>query len=86
MGVQEGQAAIHAFAVANPEMLPGLRHLASNIVVDSDGDGNTATGSAFLLAYNVAEGFQVLASGRYTDQLTKTSGGWRFTDRVFVAD
>jgi ketosteroid isomerase-like protein len=81
---EDGTAAISAFASATHETLPGLRHLASNIVID--GDGDTATGSAFLLAFNIAAGFQPLATGRYSDRLTKTADGWRFASRAFTAD
>ena len=64
--------------------MPGLRHNATNIVVD--GDGLVATGSAFLIVYLVDGGHKVISTGRYADELRKTDEGWRFTRRVFTAD
>ncbi len=84
MGAQDGTEAISAFAAGNKDMMPGLRHLAHNIVID--GEDNDADGSAFLVAYNVDGGFQPLATGRYADKLTRTPDGWRFTSRFFTAD
>lgn len=84
MGAQVGSEAISAFVDANKAMVPGLRHLAHNIV--TDGDGRQATGSAFLVAYDVSAGHTVLATGIYADELTKTDDGWRFTKRIFTAD
>ena len=84
MGAQVGSDAISAFVDANKEMMPGLRHLAHNIV--TDGDAASATGSAFLVAYDVTGGHKVLATGTYADELVKTADGWRFTKRIFTAD
>ncbi|MEM7288618.1 MAG: nuclear transport factor 2 family protein [Actinomycetota bacterium] len=83
-GTQVGADAISTFAAANKEMMPGLRHLAHNVV--TDGDGEVATGSAFLVAYDVTGGHKVLATGTYADDLVKTPAGWRFTKRVFTSD
>lgn len=84
MGPSEGTDAISAFAVATKEMMPGLRHQANNIVVD--GNADQATGSAFFVGYTVDDGYKVIITGRYADQLAKTSDGWRFTKRVFTSD
>ncbi len=65
-------------------MLPGLRHLAHDIVVD--GDGDAAAGSAFLVAYDTAGGHTVMATGHYSDELVRTGEGWRFSRRVFTPD
>jgi hypothetical protein len=84
MNVIEGQTSIAEFAAQTHSAMPGLRHNAVNIVVD--GDGKNATGSAFLIGYLVDGGYKVIVTGRYTDELTKASEGWRFTRRVFKAD
>jgi len=84
MGVQTGREDIAAFATQTHENMPGMRHAANNILVD--GDGNNATGSAFLIGYMVDGGFKVIVTGRYLDELTRSSDGWRFTKRVFKAD
>ncbi len=84
MAVIEGRADIAAFATQTHAGMPGLRHDATNIVVD--GDGKEATGSAFLVGYLVDGGHKVIVTGRYQDALAKTGDGWRFTKRVFRAD
>lgn len=84
MNVIEGQTGIAGFAAQTHSAMPGMRHNAVNIVVD--GDGTIASGSAFLIGYLVDGGYKVIVTGRYTDELTNTSEGWRFTKRVFKAD
>lgn len=83
-GAEVGHEAIAAFAAGTHEMLPGLRHQANNIVVD--GDGDTATGSAFLVAFTVDGGYKPMITGRYTDELVRTGDGWRFRSRSFTPD
>ena len=80
----EGQEAISEFAVKTHEMMPLMRHNATNVVVD--GEGDAATGSAFLLGYIAGPEYKVITTGRYLDKLTKTADGWRFTERVYNAD
>ena len=45
----EGQEAIAEFGAKTHEMMPLMRHNATNIVID--GEGDSATGSAFLIGY-----------------------------------
>lgn len=84
ISVVEGQRAIGEFATQTHSAMPGMRHNATNIVVD--GDGTSATGSAFLIGYLVDGGYKAIVTGRYTDELEKTKEGWRFSKRVFRAD
>jgi len=84
MGVIEGRDDIADFAEKTHQGLPGMRHNATNIVVD--GEGDTARGSAFLIGYLVDGGYKVIVTGRYEDTLARTADGWRFTKRVFRAD
>jgi hypothetical protein len=84
MALIEGRAGIAAFAAQTHAALPGMRHNALNIVVE--GDGQDAKGSAFLIGYRVDGGYQVIVTGRYQDQLTRTADGWRFAKRTFRAD
>ena len=84
MNVVTGQQDIAAFADQTHSAMPGMRHNATNIVID--GSGDSATGSAFLIGYLVDGGYKVIVTGRYSDALKKTSDGWRFTKRVFKAD
>ena len=50
------------------------------------GEGDNATGSAFLLGYIAGSDHKVITTGRYQDKLTKTDDGWRFRERVYAAD
>ena len=84
MSIIEGRPGLEEFAVQTHTNLPAMRHNATNIVVK--GDGQTATGSAFLIGYTVNGGYKVIVTGRYQDELVKTPEGWRFSRRVFEMD
>jgi len=87
MAVIEGQAEIAKFADKTHAAMPGMRHNATNIVVDAiDDSGAKASGSAFLIGYMVDGGYKVIVTGRYEDELEKRPDGWRFTKRVFTMD
>lgn len=74
------------FASGVPLMMPGSRHVATNVRIDVDGD--SATGSAYLQLWVADEdaGVKVLVSGVYVDTLRKDAGQWRFVTRVLVPD
>ena len=42
-GPTEGRAALQEFAGALPSLVPGLRHLISNVSIDGDGDAAVTT-------------------------------------------
>ena len=89
MAVIEGHAGISGFADQTHSAMPGMRHNATNIVIDEvagSDDESRASGSAFLIGYVVDGGYKVIVTGRYTDELEKTAEGWRFTKRVFSMD
>ena len=96
MSVIEGREGIAAFAEQTHSAMPGMRHNTTNIVLDGEirdgeggADGDTlgdAQGSAFLIGYLTEGGYKVIVTGRYQDELKKTSDGWRFVKRVFRAD
>ena len=83
-GVQEGREAIAAFAENTHKAMPLMRHNATNVV--ADGDGQKATGSAFLIGYLAGPDHKVIVTGRYHDTLVKTDEGWQFTERNFRPD
>lgn len=74
------------FAAGVPLMMPGSRHVATNVRIDVDGE--SATGSAYLQLWVADEdgGTKVLVSGIYVDTLRKEKGRWRFATRVLVPD
>ncbi|HIG72572.1 MAG: nuclear transport factor 2 family protein [Myxococcales bacterium] len=96
INVLEGFEAISKFADQTHSAMPGMRHNATNIVIDSlekdaasdgaDTSADRAQGSAFLIGYVVDGGYKVIVTGRYSDELTRTADGWRFSRRVFKMD
>lgn len=64
----------------------GIRHVVSNIVIDPTESG--ARGTAYVLAMRVGDQQPplVIATGRYADELTKDTQGWRFRSRTFLPD
>lgn len=85
--VEGTRAARIEFASSVPAMMPGSRHVATNLLVD--GDGSTATGAAYLNVWAAdaeAGGQKLLVSGIYRDELRKVDGAWKFARRVLVPD
>ena len=80
----EGHAALADFARSVPTGLPGIRHMATNVNVQGDGDG--ATGRCYLMVLIAGAQPQVLMTGKYRDTLRREGGGWRFVRRDFSAD
>lgn len=83
-GLVEGREALAGFAEATHKSMPLMRHDATNILID--GDGDRATGSAFLIGYFGGSEYKIIVTGRYADTLTRTPDGWRFSERLFTAD
>ncbi len=86
-GPTEGRAALKEFAGALPGMVPGLRHLISNVSID--GDGDAATTKAYLQGWLTAGGAgeaRLIISGVYRDTLRREDGQWRFVTRNLTPD
>ena len=85
--VVEGRTALAAFAGTFAGSVRAPRHVATNLVID--GDGDRATLRAYVQLY-VLDGDppcqRVSASGIYADVLTKADGRWRFVRRTFLND
>lgn len=85
--VEGTPAARSEFGDNVPVMMPGSRHVASNVWVD--GDGSEAVGSAYLqlwVADAESGGSTLMVSGLYRDTLRRTDEGWRFVTRELVPD
>ncbi|PCC50758.1 nuclear transport factor 2 family protein [Brevibacterium aurantiacum] len=67
------------FPKLNSTTVTSWWHFSSNETVDLDGD--SATGTTWLLQPCVVEGESQLAAGRYDDTMVRTAAGWRFTER-----
>jgi len=74
------------FGDSVPAMMPGSRHVVSNLQISVDGD--SAAAAAYLQLWGAGdEGVaKLLVSGVYEDTLRRTDQGWRFVERVLVPD
>lgn len=83
--VAEGFDAISKFAEQIPVMMPGARHIVTNILLQ--GDGDRATGRAYLMLVGTKSAPPAIAmTGSYEDRLVRAGNEWRFSERVFTAD
>jgi uncharacterized protein (TIGR02246 family) len=81
----QGSEAIAEFGNKVPAAAPGCRHIATNLMID--GDGDWATGSAYLMLLTTTTSpARIVTTGAYEDRLLRTAEGWRFTERRFAAD
>jgi hypothetical protein len=63
----------------------GIRHVATNVYVE--GDGDEARGRSYLVAYRRSgDATTVLFTGRSHDILRRLEGRWLFAERHFAAD
>jgi len=60
----------------------GVFHVTSNLIVD--GDGYSATASSYLNVMQGGTDIKSLTMARYSDELVKTSQGWRLKTRTIV--
>jgi 3-phenylpropionate/cinnamic acid dioxygenase small subunit len=61
---------------------PRTRHLITNVDIQVEGDGATATSYATVLQQTEVLPLQPIASGRYVDRFERVDGAWRFADRL----
>ena len=81
----EGPEALAEFAAGIPAVMPGSRHIVTNIQVD--GEGDEATGTAYVTLLNTrSEPITVASSGIYDDRVVRSEHAWRFAERRFIAD
>jgi uncharacterized protein (TIGR02246 family) len=88
VGIHSGRAAIRAFAerfARFREAGSQLRHMITNLAVETDGDEARAT--CYLLNLITRDGkSELLAPGRYECRLVRDGGTWRFTHRRVILD
>jgi ketosteroid isomerase-like protein len=62
----------------------GMKHVISNVLIDGDGDSATSSAYLEILAHREG-GMQVVGFGRYQDRLKKGADGrWRFIERKVI--
>lgn len=67
------------FPQLNSSTVTSWWHFSSNESVELDGD--SATGTTWLLQPCVVDGESQIAAGRYEDTMVRTAHGWRFQER-----
>jgi hypothetical protein len=62
---------------------PHTRHVTTNLILDLDDDGGTATCSSYVTVFQATEGIplQPIFSNRYEDRFRRVDGVWRFEHR-----
>lgn len=80
-----GADALAEFVKNTAAVIPGGRHVISNVSVRVDGD--TATGRCYLQLWVPGDGGpKLMLTGRYRDTFVKIAGEWRFATRVMTPD
>ena len=66
----------------------GTKHIVSNVIVDIDAGGETATTRSTFLVVQATDSMllQPIISGRYHDGFRRIDGAWRFTSRRYIVD
>ncbi|MEZ4306435.1 MAG: nuclear transport factor 2 family protein [Polyangiaceae bacterium] len=62
----------------------GKRHMIGPFQIDVQGDRATSTSSYWVV--NAKEGTAIVATGQYTDELTKKNGVWKLQKRAQTID
>jgi 3-phenylpropionate/cinnamic acid dioxygenase small subunit len=81
----QGAAQVKAFCEQTRLYLDGTprtKHVATNVVIDVDGDRALARSYVTVFQQTDALPLQPIASGRYLDAFERVGGSWRFADRL----
>jgi 3-phenylpropionate/cinnamic acid dioxygenase small subunit len=63
------------------------RHVITNVVIDIDASGDTASAYAYLTSVgHPPEPPAVLLSGHYEDRFARVNGRWRFVQKACIMD
>ncbi len=81
-----GRAALVEFAAALPAMIPGARHVVSNVSIDVDGDRASAKSYLHMWMKDGDGKFGVMTAGIYSDELVRIGGSWKLSRRTMAAD
>ena len=64
------------------------RHLSTNVRIEIDEAGDTATAKSYYVVFQATDAlpFQAIVGGRYEDRFERANGSWRFADRLVIVD
>jgi hypothetical protein len=66
---------------------PHTKHMTTNVMVDVDEAGDTASAQAYAVVFQAVDDFplQPIIGVRYYDKFAKSEDGWHFTERQIVS-
>lgn len=67
---------------------PRTKHVTTNLVIDADEDGGTATARSYYTVFQQLDGFplQAIIAGRYHDRFERDGDAWHLSERVIFCD
>jgi ketosteroid isomerase-like protein len=87
-GADEVRGCFERMVIRYDDGTPRTKHVTTNVVVDVDEGGGTATARSYFTVLQSVPGspLQVIIAGRYGDTFERADGEWRFTHRVVHSD
>lgn len=79
----DGRAAIKAYMEGVQPPAARGKHITGNTLIDVDGNTAAAT-TDYLFVRPSAGGLELIAAGRYHDQLVRYGGRWQFSQRAIT--
>jgi 3-phenylpropionate/cinnamic acid dioxygenase small subunit len=86
-----GAAAVRSLIEQTVQLYDGIprtKHLITNLIIEINGDGNSATARSYYTALQAHPdlSLQPILAGRWHDTFEKNQGHWRFVDRLIYTD
>jgi hypothetical protein len=71
-----------------PDGTPGTKHVTTNLILEFDEDGVSATARSYFTVLQAVPGLplQPIVAGRYRDRFECRDGVWRFSERRYLID
>jgi 3-phenylpropionate/cinnamic acid dioxygenase small subunit len=73
----------------HPDGTPGTKHVTTNLILDIDDLGGTASARSYWTVFQAVPGLplQPILAGRYHDRFDRPAGEeWRFVERRYLVD
>ena len=76
------------FGLFYEDGLPHSRHVTTNLHIEIDAQGRTATARSYVTVFQALPDLplQPVVAGRYRDVFESRGGAWRFAERRFTTD
>jgi ketosteroid isomerase-like protein len=87
-GADAVQRCFEGMVIRYDDGTPRTKHVTTNLVIDVDEAGNTATARSYFTVFQGVSGppIEIVAAGRYSDTFERVDGEWRFSARVVDTD